>query len=117
MPPYYQWWEPLDGVAGQLEAVRYVAEHIRPSLSKFHLHLHPPAVDILGMSAYVTGTRGPFDALLGFSEAVPFLDASSQSVHCTRHPLEQRRRVLPVPLQSWQPCMAPGEALRRRKLQ
>ena len=53
MPPYFQWWEPLDGVAGQLEAVRYVAEHIRPSLSrKFHFIcisyacILPPAGDL-----------------------------------------------------------------------
>eukprot|EP00490_Sorites_sp_Unknown_P009882 CAMPEP_0114667740 /NCGR_PEP_ID=MMETSP0191-20121206/35092_1 /TAXON_ID=126664 /ORGANISM="Sorites sp." /LENGTH=234 /DNA_ID=CAMNT_0001919149 /DNA_START=46 /DNA_END=750 /DNA_ORIENTATION=+ len=42
LAPYFQWWEPLDGTAGQLEAVRYVAQHLRQ--------------------------EGPFDVLLGFSE-------------------------------------------------
>lgn len=55
MPPYFQWWEPLDGVAGQLEAVRYVAEHIR--------------------------TQGPFDALLGFSEGAACATAVLAALH------------------------------------
>ncbi|CAE7656508.1 unnamed protein product [Symbiodinium sp. CCMP2592] len=55
IPPYYQWWEPLDGVAGQLEAVRYVAEHIRK--------------------------RGPFDALLGFSEGAACATAVLAALH------------------------------------
>ncbi|CAJ1397671.1 unnamed protein product [Effrenium voratum] len=42
LAPYFQWWEPLDGLEGQMSAVRYVAEHIRHN--------------------------GPFDAVLGFSE-------------------------------------------------
>lgn len=42
LAPYFQWWEPLDGKAGQLAAVRYVADHMR--------------------------REGPFDVLLGFSE-------------------------------------------------
>lgn len=42
MPPYFQWWEPLEGLKSQMDAVRYVAEFMRQS--------------------------GPFDAMLGFSE-------------------------------------------------
>jgi len=42
MPPYFQWWEPLDGLKGQMDAVRYVLDYMRQD--------------------------GPFDAILGFSE-------------------------------------------------
>jgi len=42
LAPYFQWWEPLEGTAGQLAAIRYVAEHVR--------------------------SEGPFDVILGFSE-------------------------------------------------
>ncbi|CAE7235674.1 unnamed protein product [Symbiodinium natans] len=55
LPPYYQWWEPLDGLAGQLEAVRHVAEYIR--------------------------AKGPFDALLGFSEGAACATAFLAAVH------------------------------------
>jgi len=42
LPPYFEWWEPLDGLTGQMDAVRYVAEYMRH--------------------------HGPFEAMLGFAE-------------------------------------------------
>ncbi|CAE7208145.1 unnamed protein product [Symbiodinium pilosum] len=72
MPPYFQWWEPLDGLAGQRSAVQHVADHIR--------------------------AHGPFDALLGFSEGAACASAFVAALHAAGRGNAEARQELKAEL-------------------